>query len=422
MPRTRRTRARPKIEPIYTGVFPMTTSLLRTPVAREYKLRSASPLSPRTVQASTLDSENVGQHDRGLAAGAPAGSPARVAGMKARLISTRGEREDKDQHGYCSAPLTADSAKSGLSLPRIETLLFHDQPPRSVEGDGPTVPRTAGVGGYGVGGHQMATDPERRQSLPAVTADDRNLGFQRYRELLWRRGFLELGNMGQADVLVVPLELRRSSLISSGRSGLEREGSSPVEAGERLFVRAVIHSKDRAPVGLSREFDLQTLRATIPAPLSPLRSPNFDRSTLLSVVSQGRPLSPSHRSPLSPQSPLPSPGFRRSGARHRGSVTALATASERQHGGPLAMPIRAYHAQPPDPSELTTTDVRYARANLPALAAIMMSNQVRRGDRIDLPMPHPKAWMETVAYVYTGESSLLTERVKGNIVYLGGKV
>lgn len=56
------------------------------------------------------------------------------------------------------------------------------------------------------------------------------------------------------------------------------------------------------------------------------------------------------------------------------------------------------------------------------LAAIMMSEQVRGGDRIDLPMPHPRAWTETAAFVYTGEEELLTEEVKVNILYLGGKV
>ena len=52
----------------------------------------------------------------------------------------------------------------------------------------------------------------------------------------------------------------------------------------------------------------------------------------------------------------------------------------------------------------------------------MMSEQVRAGDRIDLPIPHPRVWAETAAYVYTGEDALLTEQVKLNILYLGGKV
>lgn len=52
----------------------------------------------------------------------------------------------------------------------------------------------------------------------------------------------------------------------------------------------------------------------------------------------------------------------------------------------------------------------------------MMSEQVRVGDTIDLPIPHPTAWVDTVGYVYTGEQVFITEQVKDNIMYLGGKM
>lgn len=77
---------------------------------------------------------------------------------------------------------------------------------------------------------------------------------------------------------------------------------------------------------------------------------------------------------------------------------------------------------PVAPGLTRRTDLPYARAFLPSLAAIMMSALVRSGDRIDLPMPHPKAWVETAAYVYTGEEELLTATVKLNVEHLGGKV
>lgn len=51
-----------------------------------------------------------------------------------------------------------------------------------------------------------------------------------------------------------------------------------------------------------------------------------------------------------------------------------------------------------------------------------MSNRVRRGDTIELAMPHPSAWPSTVAYVYTGERELLKDNVRENILYLGGKI
>ena len=52
----------------------------------------------------------------------------------------------------------------------------------------------------------------------------------------------------------------------------------------------------------------------------------------------------------------------------------------------------------------------------------MMSKQVRFGDTIELPLPHPEVWAETVAWVYTGEEELATPKVQKNIEYLGGRV
>jgi len=51
----------------------------------------------------------------------------------------------------------------------------------------------------------------------------------------------------------------------------------------------------------------------------------------------------------------------------------------------------------------------------------MQSGHVNHGDLIDLPMPHPEAWSQTVAFVYTGQGSL-TPAMRENILYLGGAV
>lgn len=51
----------------------------------------------------------------------------------------------------------------------------------------------------------------------------------------------------------------------------------------------------------------------------------------------------------------------------------------------------------------------------------MLSGHVKTGDTIDLPMPHPEAWTQTVAYSYTGRGEL-TEAIKQNILHLGGTV
>jgi hypothetical protein len=68
-----------------------------------------------------------------------------------------------------------------------------------------------------------------------------------------------------------------------------------------------------------------------------------------------------------------------------------------------------------------TTDLRYARAYLPVLAALIYSGHIKPRDIIDLPLPHPQVWTRSVAYVYTGQGEL-TDAMKQNILYLGGKV
>lgn len=67
------------------------------------------------------------------------------------------------------------------------------------------------------------------------------------------------------------------------------------------------------------------------------------------------------------------------------------------------------------------TDLPYARAFFPVLAALLYSGHIRPRDIIDLPLPHPEVWAQTVAHVYTGQGEL-TEAIKQNILYLGGKV
>jgi hypothetical protein len=67
------------------------------------------------------------------------------------------------------------------------------------------------------------------------------------------------------------------------------------------------------------------------------------------------------------------------------------------------------------------SDAPYASAYFPVLAVILSSGHIEKGDIIDLPMPNPKAWPRTVAHVYTGQGEL-TEAIKQNIEYLGGKL
>jgi hypothetical protein len=67
------------------------------------------------------------------------------------------------------------------------------------------------------------------------------------------------------------------------------------------------------------------------------------------------------------------------------------------------------------------TDIQYARAHTPALASVLMSDHVRTGDSLDLPVPFPQSWPQTVSYIYAGREEMLTDEVRLNIWYLGGK-
>jgi hypothetical protein len=66
-------------------------------------------------------------------------------------------------------------------------------------------------------------------------------------------------------------------------------------------------------------------------------------------------------------------------------------------------------------------DIEYALEHLPVLAALMVSGHVRRGDAVDMPLPHPDAWREVISYIYT-EEGVVTSAMKDNILYLGGRI
>lgn len=69
--------------------------------------------------------------------------------------------------------------------------------------------------------------------------------------------------------------------------------------------------------------------------------------------------------------------------------------------------------------KLTCIDTEYALHYLPVLGALMLSGHVRKGDSIDLPIPHPEAWREVITYIYTGKG-VMTASMKENILFLAG--
>lgn len=252
--------------------------------------------------------------------------------------------------------------------------------------------------------------------------------FQRYREILWQIGQDQFGKVSRDAyfVFVVAEEMEPPRAAGAGEG--PNVGQSSMADETRYPFRAVIRSGD-VSIKLKRDFDMRVLRATIPEPIASPCSPNFDRSSLLA------PFSPDAGLPLSP-AVYTGPVTRRASAKKRKlqSGAAYSPGEKPQSAGPRPVPIRK--SQPTGPGRQCTCtrtsraysrltrciDLPYARAHLPVLASIILSDLVRSGSTIQLPMPHPKAWAETAAYVYTGQEQLLSEQVKANMRHLGGKV
>ncbi|KAK4100720.1 hypothetical protein N658DRAFT_427065 [Parathielavia hyrcaniae] len=228
-----------------------------------------------------------------------------------------------------------------------------------------------------------ATD-DRRQSMPVPWSPGARRSSQQVRDELQSWGHVYYGKSSIADCFVSAVALRRHSDSSSADEGAAAKGSPP-RGKNRVTIRARVRpcALDRKPFLLRRTFDMDELRATIPElPSAPAgsRRPSAE---------------------LSSRSPLP--------ASRRRSSLALGA----KHG----LNLDRSHVQS---TNTVPIHIKFARAFLPVLAALLYSGHIRKGDIVDLPLPYPEAWTQTVAHVYTGQGEL-TEAIKQNIVYLGGK-
>lgn len=186
---------------------------------------------------------------------------------------------------------------------------------------------------------------ERRLSAPSGDALARNIQIQRQREQMRRRSLLGSQGPHEPDLMVVPVEHRRHSTLAPP----EMEGQhTPMVQGNKLNLRVVVHSHGRKPVVLTRNFNLDELRATIPDP-SPSPRVQASRRASLAVL----------QTPMTATRP-PSPAFI-SGRRHSSGAlfnidTVRPTPTERRGSRQesLAVPIRksthplltGFHMQP----------------------------------------------------------------------------
>ncbi|KAL3425134.1 hypothetical protein PVAG01_04415 [Phlyctema vagabunda] len=223
----------------------------------------------------------------------------------------------------------------------------------------------------------------RRQSADSTARPIGPIPFQYSHDRLRTWGNTYLGNTATADAYVNAVSLRRPSLALT-KDGI-REGAGPTSRLTAFRARVTPRDKDRKPFLIQKQLDIEDLRAAIPPVSSrePYSAANPRRSSRLRQSVSG----PSQQSPSRD---------RGTGATLQRDIVALGS------GG--ALPIH----------------IEYALHYLPALAALMLSGHVRKGDSIDLPLPHPQAWPDVLCYVYTGQG-LMSDAVKENISYLAGR-
>ncbi|KAK9416375.1 hypothetical protein SUNI508_01792 [Seiridium unicorne] len=244
-------------------------------------------------------------------------------------------------------------------------------------------------------GRSNSTSMERRP-LPPPPPAPRKQSVLQIREQLRDWGHVYYGNVKTADAFIIARSLRQNSV-----SPLESKrvvGWPKYKAPNSLTVRAIIRPQalERQSFLIQRTFDTDELRATIPDPVyvSPLPAIPERR---VSASSAG----------ASPRLPH---GRRRSSVKSSELLSGRGRASASIDYETL---IRDTKAVP--------IHLKYARAYLPVVAALLVSGHVREGDIIYLPLPHAEAWPQTVEYIYTGQGEL-TGAIRENIVYLAGKI
>ncbi|GAP88137.1 putative DET1- and DDB1-associated protein 1 [Rosellinia necatrix] len=242
-------------------------------------------------------------------------------------------------------------------------------------------------------------DAGKPSPLKSPSAGRGDLGGSQIRHKLQPRD--DYGNSATADAFVIARSIRRPSSPAAEDPRPFWEDKSPnSKLPGRFTLRAVIRPKTatRQTFLIQRNLDISELRVA---------------ALEMSQGGSYRHVSPSPAS----RTPLPVPA-KWSSADRRPS-TALP--SRRTERSPKSV------ARPTDYDKLThdpktvPIHISYAVSTLPALATLLTTGHVHRGDIMYLPVPHAESWPQTVRYVYTGEGELTTA-MRENIIFLGGTV
>ncbi|XMA18228.1 hypothetical protein WAI453_011019 [Rhynchosporium graminicola] len=229
---------------------------------------------------------------------------------------------------------------------------------------------------------EVTTPIRRNSSMICGTPQEvlRQVPFQYTHDHLRDWGYAYLGNSATADAFINPVSLRRPSMAA-----VKIEPTQDNTLGwTTIRARVVPNGKDRKPFIIQKRFDVDELRSSIPQ-----------------IPSQ-----PTERK---------SPAILRRSGRTRRSSTQEVTDTWRKDSANIKRKDRfPFLGKAPLPIH-----IEYALHYLPLLGALMLSGHVRKGDSIDLPIPHPEVWREVLTYIYTGRGSL-SAAMKQNICFLAG--
>ncbi|OBT67055.1 hypothetical protein VE03_04542 [Pseudogymnoascus sp. 23342-1-I1] len=233
-------------------------------------------------------------------------------------------------------------------------------------------------------------------------------------------GHVYLGNVASADIFVRAMHSRvRSQNKGRRESVMSNNGDDdnyitiPQSDSDHVVIRArvVPFSKERKPFLIQRRFSKADIEAS--------RPPAAEKSKEEREEKNGKSNAGSTKGD--------------EGAENESQKkSALQVAPEEPASTPSPQPAPAAESLSPqkETPEPTATGPKrrvmpihrdYALKYLPILGAIMLSGYIRRGDTIDMPLPHPEAWSETVAYVYTGVGAV-SDAIKANVAHLAGTV
>ncbi|KAK3382499.1 hypothetical protein B0T24DRAFT_16917 [Lasiosphaeria ovina] len=373
------TRWRPNIRPLYTERGPPSTPGLYSSRSSLYSASMRSPNMPSPMYPSSPGYDQaMRRHERAMLEsldqrGRPgqAGQPSQLESQNLQSVAQNRSLFPIAEQNLRRASLASPPPRPSARSPRSPGRLMH-RPRQTLAAE------TRSILLSGIPDPQ--TLAERRQSLPLSFPVGRR-GSHHVRQELQAWGHVYFGNGSEASCFVAAVALRRPSEASSGDDGPARSREH-----RRVTIRARVRpcALDRKPFLLQRTFDMDELRATVPEPSPTAASPQRLSADLGSRDAQLR-------------------------ARRRSSTSDPADPSAELNKSP----VRSTNTVP--------IHLRYARAYFPVLAALIYSGHIQARDIIDLPMPHPEAWTQTVAHVYTGQGEL-TDAVRQNIEYLGGKV